>query len=59
MHRVATRSARFDLGDEDGAGPVIIPYDSSWPLWARVLITVFALGLFAVLAWRYCRWLRR
>jgi hypothetical protein len=35
--------------------PVIIPYDSSWPLWARALITVFALGLFAVLAWRYYR----
>jgi hypothetical protein len=38
---------------------VIIPYDSSWPLWARVLITAFALGLFAVLAWGYYRWLRR
>jgi hypothetical protein len=38
---------------------VIIPYDSSWPLWARALITMFALGLFAFLAWRYYRWLRR
>jgi hypothetical protein len=35
------------------AGRVIIYSDSSWPLWARIAITVFSVGLFGVLAWRY------
>jgi Tfp pilus assembly protein PilO len=34
---------------------VVIYTDSSWPLWLRVLITVFAAGLVVVMAWRYYR----
>jgi hypothetical protein len=32
---------------------VIIYTDSSWPLWLRVLIAVFAVALLTVLVWRY------
>ncbi len=32
---------------------MVIYTDGAWPLWLRVLVTVFALGLFGALAWRY------
>jgi hypothetical protein len=38
---------------------LIIVSDDAWPLWARVLIAVFAVGLFVALAWRYYRTFRR
>jgi Tfp pilus assembly protein PilO len=32
---------------------VIIYTDGSWPLWLRVLITLLAAGLVAVMGWQY------
>jgi hypothetical protein len=42
-------------------GGMLIYVDSDWPLWLRVLITLFAAGLVAILAWRYYThfWRRR
>jgi hypothetical protein len=39
---------------------VIIPYDSTWPLWGRIAVTVVAVGIFAAMAWQYYKhFLRR
>lgn len=40
---------------------MIIYIDSSWPLWARILLTLGAITLFGVMAWRYYAtyWRRR
>jgi hypothetical protein len=38
---------------------MIIPVSSSWPMWARVGMTLVAVGVFGAMLWRYVRMRRK